>query len=110
MEIGIDNRRVKVKLVVFMVSVITRDIEHVTKATIIDAKQGEIAGTLGVDYSTSTGYGYAAIAGGYPPVSCIAPIGWYGGDSEDPAIKTLSLNAARSLTDEDSTPTPQRPE
>jgi len=79
-----------------------KDMAHMVSATIIDVKQCKIAGTLGVDYSTSSGYG---VAGGVAVTGCcIVPIGWYGGESEDPALKSLAINVARFLTGEDLKP------
>jgi hypothetical protein len=79
-----------------------KDKEHLVSATIIDVKQRKIAGTLGVDYSTSSGYGVAG--GGGAQGCCIVPIGWYGGESEDPALKSLAINVARFLIGEHSKP------
>jgi hypothetical protein len=86
----------------FGASYYRKDMEHMAAATIIDVEQGKIAGTLRVDYSTSSGYGVAG--GNLAPVCCIVPIGWYGGESEGPALESLATNVARFLNGADSKP------
>lgn len=89
-----------------------RDTEHYAKATVIDAQKAEIAGAVVADCSASSGYGIgmgAASSGSYG-LCCIFPFAWYGGETEDVSIRTLSANVAAFLTGKDATPISKRPE
>jgi len=81
---------------------------HYTKATVIDSENAETAGTLVEQCSASAGYGFGLAAGSGG--CCIFPFAWYGGPTEDLAIRTLATSVAKFLTDKDATPNSKRPE
>ena len=85
-----------------------RETGHHTKATVMDAENAEIAGALVVDCSASAGYGFGVAAGSGG--CCIFPFAWYGGPTEDLAIRTLAANVATFLTEKDAVPNSKRPE
>jgi hypothetical protein len=81
---------------------------HHTRATVVGAENIEVAGVLMVDCSSTAGYGIAV--GASNGLCCIFPFAWYGGPTEDLAIRTLAANVAKFLTDKDATPNAKRPE
>ena len=85
-----------------------RESGHQTKATVVDAENTEVAGALVVDCSSTAGYGIGV--GVSSGLCCIFPFAWYGGPTEDLAIRTLATNLAEFLTDQNATPNAKRPE
>jgi hypothetical protein len=88
-----------------------RETEHYTKATIIDAENAETVGALVEQCSASAGYGFgvgvaSSSSGGF---CCAFPFAWYGGETEDLAIRNLAASVAKFLTDKDATPNSKRP-
>jgi Protein of unknown function (DUF1566) len=88
-----------------------RETEHYTKATIIDAENTETAGALVEQCSASAGYGFgvgiaSSSSGGF---CCAFPFAWYGGETEDLAIRSLAASVAKFLMDKDATPNSKRP-
>ena len=81
---------------------------HHTRATVADAENIEVAGALIVDCSSTAGYGIGfGVSNG---LCCVFPFAWYGGPTEDLAVRTLAANVAKFLTDKDATPDAKRPE
>jgi hypothetical protein len=85
-----------------------RESGHHTRATVMDDENTEVAGALMVDCSSTAGYGIGF--GASNGLCCIFPFAWYGGPTEDLAIRTLAANVAKFLTDKDATPNAKHPE
>jgi hypothetical protein len=85
-----------------------RETEHYTKAIVIDAEGAETAGVLLEQCSASQGYGFGVgVGNGF---CCAFPFAWYGGPTEDLAIRNLATSVAKFLTDKDATPNAKRPD
>jgi hypothetical protein len=81
---------------------------HYARATVIDAENAETAGTLVDQCSASAGYGVGVAADS--GLCCIFPFAWYGGPTEDLAIRNLATSVAKFLTDKDAMPNSKPPE